>query len=155
MIDSLRVKYKKNVVEFSRTISINPECRETFRIFYTHKGEMNDEIVWSKEVLDNNEYRQIIIAGHPYTYELFIDNNKTDSIVIPKIYTLTSNDKLVFINNGYTYSPVGFIKNNKFIKLQPKQYGEYSVQKWAEPLIENDEELIKFLKIKYGDYLTY
>lgn len=106
-------------------------------------------------MLDNNGYRQIIIAGHPYTYELFIDSSKINPIGKPKIYIPTINNGIVFINNEYTYSPVGFIENRKFIKLQPQQYKEYSVQKWAEPLIENDEELIKLLKIKYGNYLTY
>lgn len=155
IVDSLSVKYKKNVVGFSRTITTTPECREIFRIFYTTNGEMQDEIVWAKEVLDNNGYRQIIIAGHPYTYELFIDSSKINPIGKPKIYIPTITNGIVFINNEYTYSPVGFIENRKFIKLQPQQYKEYSVQKWAEPIIENDEELIKLLKIKFGDYLTY
>lgn len=45
IVDSLSVKYKKDVIGFSRTITKNPECREIFRIFYTDKGEMQDEIV--------------------------------------------------------------------------------------------------------------
>jgi hypothetical protein len=155
IIDSLRVKYKKNVVGFSKTVIMNPMCQETFRIFYTDNGKFQDEIVWSKEVLDNNKFHQIIIAGQPHTYELFVDSDTIKPKVKSQINNFKNSGILVFINNEYTYSPVGFIDGRKFIKLQPQQYREYSVQKWAEKIIENDDELVKLLKIKYGDYLTY
>jgi hypothetical protein len=155
IIDSLRVKYKKNVVGFSKTVIMNPMCQETFRIFYTDNGKFQDEIVWSKEVLDNNKSHQIIIAGQPHTYELFVDSDTIKPKVKSQINNFKNSGILVFINTEYTYSPVGFIDGRKFIKLQPQQYREYSVQKWAEKIIENDDELVKLLKIKYGDYLTY
>lgn len=160
MIDSLGKKYHKHVIGFSRTVTINPNCQETFMIFYTIKNEMYDEIVWSRELLDNNQTNQIIILGSPISYEL--DNDTTlkniivdTTVAIKKIFNTpeTKGTPFYAYNNYGAGALIGFINNRKFIKIKPEEYQNYVVPLWGQKILENDTELNMLLKQKFGDYI--
>jgi hypothetical protein len=155
MIDSLGKKYHKNVIGFSRSVTINPSCQETFMIFYTVNGEMYDEIVWSKELLDNNQTNQIIILSSPFKYELYESNIDTTLIVIKNFQSKPSASSVPFYVYNYYGSGalIGFINNRIFIKIKINEYKIYAVPTWAQKILENNTELNKILKERYGNYI--
>lgn len=160
IIDSLGKKYNKKVIGFSRAVTINPDCQETFIIFYTVNGEMYDEIVWSKELLDNNQTNQIIIITNPIIYDLDeSDKTKKNSddisiIIIIKKVTYNKTTTPFYVYNYYgSGALIGFINNRKFIKIKPEEYKFYVVPLWAQKILENDTELNMLLKQKYGGYI--
>ncbi len=59
----------------------------------------------------------------------------------------------VFLYNQYgSGSIIGFIKNRVFRKLRPEEYKKFVVQKYAQNLLENIENLNKWIKLHYGAY---
>jgi len=57
----------------------------------------------------------------------------------------------LYDNNG-SGSIIGFMNNGKFRIVRPEEYKEFVVLKYAQDLLENKENLKKWLKIHYGDY---
>ena len=154
MIDSLGKKYNKNVIGFSRTVTTNPSCQETFIIYYTINEEMYDEIVWSRELLDNNQTNQIIILGNPIKYDLE-QNHDTTLIVIKKFPIKQSTNYTPFYVYNYYGSGalIGFINNRIFIKIKIEEYKIYAVPTWAQKILENSTQLNKILRERYGNYI--
>ena len=128
-VDSLSNLYKKNVIGFSRTVTLNIEPRETFIIYYIENGEVEDFIAWGK-VIDSD--KKIIILGN-------MDEPKREPIE----FTIP-----VFYENNL----IGGLKNGYFIKIEKFDYVDYAVTKKIQPFLENDEQLDKWLRIKFGGY---
>jgi hypothetical protein len=55
-------------------------------------------------------------------------------------------------NNYGSGGVIGFMVGHKFKKLDRMQYGDYAVPLFARELLENEKELDKYLKLKFGDY---
>ena len=53
----------------------------------------------------------------------------------------------------YENTLIGFLKGRKFLKINPNEYQAYAVKKIGQKLLEDEENLKKFLKIKFGDYV--
>jgi hypothetical protein len=56
----------------------------------------------------------------------------------------------------YTYGGgalIGFMEGRYFIKIQPNEYKKYAVPRWAQDILKNNNELIRILKLKYGEFL--
>tara|TARA_R110000868_G_scaffold36279_7_gene128956 strand:- start:6245 stop:7162 length:918 start_codon:yes stop_codon:yes gene_type:complete len=47
---------------------------------------------------------------------------------------------------------IGFFIRRKFIKIKPKDYDKYAVPNFARKLLNDDVELEKMLKIRFGEY---
>ena len=59
---------------------------------------------------------------------------------------------LYYKNDYGGASIIGFLNNRKLIKIRPEDYKAYGVPKFAQELLENEEQLAKWFKMKYGEY---
>ena len=53
----------------------------------------------------------------------------------------------------YENTLIGFLRGRKFFKIKPDEYTDYAVKKIGQSLLEDEEKLKKFLKLKFGDYI--
>lgn len=85
-----------------------------------------------------------------------IKSNKKDSILPPPdlMFPIYPPDKglPIYAYNGYTGCLVGWLVGKKFMKIKKTDYGNYGVPLFGRELLENDKELDKMLKIKFGAY---
>jgi hypothetical protein len=51
-------------------------------------------------------------------------------------------------------SIIGFMVGRKFQKIQPNDYKTFAIQKHCKEILENEKNLISYLKIKFGDYFN-
>lgn len=81
---------------------------------------------------------------------------KKDSILAPSAYNypiFSSNfGTAVYASNGITACLVGWLVGRKFRKIQPNEYSRYGVPLYGRELLENQKELDKTLRIKFGEY---
>jgi hypothetical protein len=47
---------------------------------------------------------------------------------------------------------VGVLINRRFRKIKPSDYNKYAVPQWARKILENEKDLEKMLKIRFGEY---
>ena len=67
--------------------------------------------------------------------------------------TTTTNNILDGLPLYYENTLIGFVRGKKFLKINPNEYEVYAVKKIGQKLLEDEESLKKFLKIKFGDYI--
>jgi hypothetical protein len=59
----------------------------------------------------------------------------------------------VYLFNGCgSGSIIGFMNNGSFRKVRPEEYQELMVQKYAQELLENEDNFKVWLRIQYGGY---
>jgi hypothetical protein len=51
-------------------------------------------------------------------------------------------------------SIIGFMVGRKFQKIRPNDYKTFAIQKHCKEILENEKNLISYLKIKFGDYFN-
>jgi len=148
-VDSLRLLYKKNVIGYSKNITINGEPRESLIIFYVDKGEMQDELVWTK-LIDNSNTKIMLLRDLD---ELYPDSVVKDSVILQPP---TPTPKPTYSYNGlpiyYNDKLVGFMNFGYFTKIQKVDYIKYSVPQEVRIFLENDILLDQWLRIKFGAY---
>jgi hypothetical protein len=125
-VDSLSALYKKNVIGYSKTITLNIEPRESLIIFYVENGETEEMIVWTK-IIDSD-------------VKILLLNNLEVIKEEPFVFT-----HLVYYNN----SLIGDITGGYFIKIKKSQYVQFAVNKDAQLLLSNNEDLDRWLRIKF------
>jgi hypothetical protein len=85
-----------------------------------------------------------------------ITSTKKDSILPPSSYKypLFENNftNPIYANNGYTNCLIGWMIGRKFRKIKPKEYSQFAVPLYGRELLENEKELDKTLRIKFGEY---
>jgi hypothetical protein len=92
--------------------------------------------------------------------EMKKDTIKFKAKVVKKIQkpnyfmTLSSDAEPIFVSNGLTYSIIGFKKGRTFFKIPKNLYGEYAIQAFAKIVLNDDIELCKILKSKFGNYIN-
>ena len=134
-VDSLSKVYNKNVIGYSRTITVNGEPRESFLVFYVENGETEEFIAWTKII--DSDVKILVLNG----FEL------DDSVVIPKQPDFSINIPIYYDNNL-----IGSMEYGYFTKIPRIDYEKYAVIKSAQLLLEDDEKLDKWLRIKFGGY---
>jgi hypothetical protein len=128
-VDSLSVLYKKKVIGYSKTITLNIEPRESLIIFYVERGETEEMIVWTKII--DSDTKILILNG------LNFEEQK------PFLYT-----NLIYYNNCI----IGDMTDGYFTKITKSQYVEFAVNKESQLLLSNNEDLDRWLRIKFGGY---
>lgn len=83
-----------------------------------------------------------------------ITNGVVKDTIIPKIYKqFSSNRTAIYAFNEWGAGAfIGYMVGRKFEKVKKEQYGQFAVPLFARKLLDNDEELTKFLKIKFGEF---
>lgn len=77
-----------------------------------------------------------VLAPSPYTYPLFQENFTNP----------------IYASNGYTSCLIGWMIGRKFRRIKPKEYAQFAVPLYGRELLENEKELDKTLRIKFGEY---
>ncbi len=99
--------------------------------------------------LSELKLRNHLMQHEKYNETLFIKVKVVD-LLKPEIIPSGSP---VFLYNQYgSGSIIGFIKNRIFRKIRPEEYKMFVVQKYAQNLLENIENLNKWIKLHYGAY---
>jgi hypothetical protein len=82
--------------------------------------------------------------------------NKKDSILEPSEfkYPLFNGNitNPIYASNGYTSCLIGWLVGRKFRKLKPEEYVQFAVPLYGRELLQNEKELDKTLRIKFGEY---
>jgi hypothetical protein len=60
----------------------------------------------------------------------------------------------LYLTNGITSSFAGYVYKGSFVKIPKQLYNDYAVQIFARIILNDDIELGKILKIKYGGYIN-
>jgi hypothetical protein len=85
-----------------------------------------------------------------------VKSNKKDSILEPsefKYPTFSGNiTNPIYASNGYTSCLIGWLVGRKFRKIKPNEYSQFGVPLYGRELLENEKELDKTLRIKFGGY---
>lgn len=85
-----------------------------------------------------------------------IRHGKKDSILEPSSYNypiLYENfGSPIYASNGYTSCLIGWMIGRKFRKIKPKEYAQFGVPLYGRELLENEKQLDKTLRIKFGEY---
>ena len=59
----------------------------------------------------------------------------------------------VYIYNEYNSGAiVGYLYRRRLRKIRPEEYSRYAIPKWAKSIIENEKELEKLMRIRFGEY---
>jgi hypothetical protein len=88
------------------------------------------------------------------------DTIKFKAKVVKKIHKpnyfvgLSYDAEPIFVSNGVTYSIIGLKKGRTFFKIPKNLYGEYAIQAFAKIILNDDTELCKILKSKFGNYVN-
>lgn len=126
-VDSLSKLYKKQVFGYQRSVIMREYLVETFIIFYTVKGETEDSIVWSRE---------LILA--PKAAPKSIHEG-----------ALPLGAASVFYNSTY----IGFIKDGYFTRVTPDDGIFFlTMSKDIRKFIINPAAISKYLSDRYGEY---
>lgn len=85
-----------------------------------------------------------------------IRHAKKDSILEPSPYNypiLYENfGSPIYASNGYTSCLIGWMIGRKFRRIKPKEYAQFGVPLYGRELLQNEKELDKMLRIKFGEY---
>jgi len=130
-----------------------------------------DEVVLRNEILDNKpqpvieekeekEEVAVIVPKEEVKIETNTQTRKTVENPVPETIVATTDAKPadyigipVYYKNDYGGAAIiGFLNNRKLIKIRPADYKAYGVPKYAQQLLENEEELTKWFRLKYGEY---
>jgi hypothetical protein len=79
--------------------------------------------------------------------KLSVVKNEMKAITIPENYL-----PVYYYNEYGSGCIIGFFVNRKFRKLVPSEYEKFAVPNYARQLLQDNEKLNKYLKIKFGDY---
>jgi hypothetical protein len=135
-------------------LRISPSCINVY--VDTSKGKYSGDLmhipmyylldVKPVDLLTDDEFKERF-NKEKFTYvkDVFLDSPK-------KVIIYEKNS--VFAT--YTYGGgalIGFMEGRYFIKIQPSEYKKYAVPRWAQEILERNNELIGILKLKYGGYL--
>jgi len=85
-----------------------------------------------------------------------IRHGKKDSVLAPSIFKypifVENYSNPIYASNGITSCLVGWMIGRKFRKIKPNEYNQYAVPSYGRQLLENQKELDKTLRIKFGEY---
>jgi len=111
----------------------------------------SSELALRNEILKIVPQKNIQKLDPPKKVNIVRHNVKRDSIKIQQPNPIDGT--LVYAYNSYgSGALIGFLANRKFIKIKPKEYDKYAVPQFARELLNNEEELNKMLKLRFGDY---
>lgn len=123
-----------------------PKIKKTQKIILSKSDDIKDSI----KLVDKEEVK--------------IKKNKDTIKIEPKIIKkidkttyfsgIILDSQPIFVTNGITFSIVGFQKNRTFYKVPKSLYEEYAIQVFAKIILNDDTELSKILKSKFGDYIN-
>jgi len=86
----------------------------------------------------------------------FARSNRKDSILEPSEFKYPNfNGNItnpIYASNGYTSCLIGWLVGRKFRKIRPNEYPQFGVPLYGRELLENEKELDKTLRIKFGGY---
>jgi len=102
--------------------------------------------------------RKVIMRKDSLVKPMYFVNTikKKDSILPPSIYKYPifaeNFSNPIYSSNGITSCLVGWMIGRKFRKIKPNEYNQYAVPSYGRQLLENQKELDKTLRIKFGEY---
>jgi hypothetical protein len=109
----------------------------TSNIFPKRKVIMRkDSVVKPMYFVNTIKKKDSVLAPSPYKYPIFSDNFSNP----------------IYASNGVTSCLVGWMIGRKFRKIKPNEYNQYAVPSYGRQLLENQKELDKTLRIKFGEY---
>lgn len=62
------------------------------------------------------------------------------------------NASVIYYTNSVTSCAIGYIYERNFYVLPKRLYNEWAVPLYGRYILENESELVKMLKIKFGEY---
>ncbi len=68
-------------------------------------------------------------------------------------FDIPTNAQPLYLTNGITSSFAGYVYKGSFVKVPKQFYNDFAVQTFARIILNDDIELGKILKIKYGNYI--
>jgi hypothetical protein len=75
-------------------------------------------------------------------------------VLIDYFASIPVNAQIIYYSNGITSCAIGFMFKRNFYKLPKRLYNEWSVQPYARYILQNETELFKMLKLKFGEYFN-
>jgi hypothetical protein len=102
--------------------------------------------------------RRVIMRKDSLVKPMYFVNTikKKDSILAPSIYKYPifaeNFSNSIYASNGITSCLIGWMIGRKFRKIKPTEYNQYAVPSYGRQLLENQKELDKTLRIKFGEY---
>jgi len=98
----------------------------------------------STEIIERNEILNITIT---------LSKSEIITKTIKESLTIQSYYESSHLPIYYENTLIGFLAGRSFLKIKPSEYQYYAVKKIGQILLEDEERLNKFLKIKFGDYI--